>query len=176
MTSTIAGSLPGMRRSPASQPNPSASRRGAATAGPKRSKLIDGLTLVVIIAVLCMMSGRPLLSAHEWNSRQSAIDATDRYLFRARAAALRASRNSWFIRDGNVVEVLLDSAGTAVRVAPPIDLGRRYGVAISMQSDTVAFDPRGFIRAGESAFVISNARGADTVCIGAGNAAAATCH
>jgi hypothetical protein len=145
---------------------PSAQRRSAAAAARHhKTTTSELLTIGVLIAVGSLLMKGALVPAQEWNSRQSAVDAAGRYIYKTRAFALRSSRNTWLVRDGNVLTVYIDSAGTPTAVGNSLDLRARYGVNLSATQDTLAFDPRGFVRSSAPVFVLSNKRGRDTVCV-----------
>jgi hypothetical protein len=127
--------------------------------------MIELLAIGVLIAVGSVLMSGAAIPAHEWNARQSAADAAGRYIYKARAFALRSSRNSWLVRDGSVLTVYVDSAGIPTRVGSSLDVRERYGVNLSATRDTLEFDPRGFVRSGAPVFVLTSRRGSDTVCV-----------
>lgn len=138
---------------------------------------IELATIGILIAVGSVLMTGAIMPAHEWNSRQSAVDAAGRYIYKARALALRSSRNTWLVRDGSVLTVYIDSAGKEIAVGNPLDLRAEYAVNLSATQDTLAFDPRGFVPASAPVFVLTSKRGRDTVCVpGARDPEAARCR
>ena len=142
-----------------------ASHPGVGTTQLRKTTKLELITIAVLVAVGSLFMTRALLPAQEWRSRQGAIDDTGRYIYKARAIALRSSRNTWLVRDGNVLTVFIDSAGTPTRVGSSIDLRDRYGVNLDATRDTVAFDPRGFVRSSAPIFVLRSKHTKDIVCV-----------
>lgn len=142
------------------------SRLGIGTTQLGKTTKLELLTIAVLIAIGSVFMTRALLPAQEWRSRQSAIDDTGRYIYKTRAIALRSSRNTWLVRDGNVLTIYIDSAGTRAPIGNSLDLRDRYGVNLDATRDTLAFDPRGFVRSSAAPiFVLSSKHAKDIVCV-----------
>jgi hypothetical protein len=123
------------------------------------------LTIGVLVAVSSLLMTGALLPAHGWNSRQAAVDEIGRFIYRARAVALRSGRNASLVRDGSTLTVYGDSGGTSIPVGRSIDLRTGYGVNLWATQDTLTFDPRGFVRSTAPVFVVTSKQAADTVCV-----------
>lgn len=141
------------------------SRPGVAATQPRNTTKLELLTIAILIAIGSLFMTRALLPAQEWRSRQAAIDDTGRYIYKTRAIALRSARNTWLVRDGSVLTVYIDSAGTATPIGKSIDLREQYGVSLDATRDTLAFDPRGFVRSPAPIFVVSSKHAKDVVCV-----------
>lgn len=88
------------------------------------------------------------------------------YLAVSRAAAIQHGRVARFVRTGNTIKVLVDSANTQGTFAPVIDLGQE-GVTLTPTRDTIAFDPRGlaFGFTGTARLVVQKGSSLDSVCV-----------
>jgi len=128
---------------------------------------IELVIVMVIMGVVGALLSKPITSTWRESSRKAAARETAAYLYRARAASVQRSRNTWFVRSGNSVRILTDSSGKVVPYGAALDMGTRHGVTLAVTRDTIAFDPRGFTRLVTPAprIIIANASGADTLCI-----------
>ena len=128
---------------------------------------LELVVVIVIVGTLGAMAWKPLSQTWKASSRRAAAREATAYLFRARAASVQRSRPTMFVRAGNTVKILTDSAGAIVPYGRPLDLGTRHSVTLTATRDTVAFDPRGFspVMTPAPLLVVSNASGADTVCV-----------
>ena len=147
--------------------SPSASGSSTQSGVRRGFTTIELIVVMVIMGVMTAAVTKPLM--HTWNlsSRQAAAREAASYLYRARAGAVQRSRTTMFVRKGNTIKVLTDSAGILVQYALPLNLNARHGVTMVLTRDTISFDPRGFSRLVTPAprVIISNASGADTLCI-----------
>ena len=128
---------------------------------------LELVVVMVIMGVLGAMAWSPISQTWKESSRRAASREATAYLYRARAASVQRSRQTWFVRSGNTVKILTDSAGLVVAYGRPLDLGSRHGVTLTTTRDTVAFDPRGFspVVSPPPSVIVSNTSGADTLCV-----------
>jgi prepilin-type N-terminal cleavage/methylation domain-containing protein len=140
---------------------------------------IELLMVMTILAIVFALGFRGMASAFSGNARQSATREVSAYLFRARAAAIRRSRQVWLVRSGNTIKILVDSSGTKAQLGTTLDVSARHGATLSVTRDTIAsFDQRGFIQLQSPNSLVIVVRGsvADTLCIsGLGNTRARNC-
>jgi prepilin-type N-terminal cleavage/methylation domain-containing protein len=138
---------------------PRATRRGFTT--------IELIVVMVIMGVLAAAVTKPITHTFQHSSRQAASREAASYLYRARAASVQRSRATMFVRSGNNIKILTDSAGKIVQYLGAINLNSRHGVTLTVTKDTITFDPRGFSKLVTPAprIIVSNASGADTLCI-----------
>jgi len=146
--------------------------------------LLELLLVCVIAGVIIAIFGKGLASAYSGNSRQSATRVVSATLFQARALAIQRSQKSYFVRSGNTLKVLGDSATTTVQLGKTVDLAQRFGVTLNtvatptVTDTTISFDSRGLITGSVTALKIIVTKGAlaDTICAtGLGNTRARGC-
>lgn len=107
---------------------------------------IELITVLVVVGVLVTIALHAIQGSFLGSARRSATRTAAAYLVRARMIAVQQSRRSWLVRSGNVLKVLVDSSGTPVQLGSVIDFSQKYGAALSASpTDTMAFDPRGFL-------------------------------
>jgi len=126
------------------------------------------IVVLVIFAVVTSLSIPRLHGAQSSGSLRSARMQTAIYLAQAHSLALQRGREAWFVRNGNVVSVSVDSSGTQVVYSRAHDLLREHGVTIpSTTHDIIKFDSRGYaIGAGTVETVVLTRDGMrDSVCI-----------
>jgi prepilin-type N-terminal cleavage/methylation domain-containing protein len=132
-----------------------------------------GFTLIELMIVVSIM-GTALLFAYpslrraaEAGGARSARQSTLAYLTFARATAKQHGATTRFIRSGNSIRVIVDSAGTAVVVARSRDLGWVDGVSVTATRDTITFGPRGYAEGLTGPVVLRFTRGAasDSLCV-----------
>jgi prepilin-type N-terminal cleavage/methylation domain-containing protein len=131
------------------------------------------LEMLVVMVVIGLMTGimmKPISGAFAQNSRRAATREVASYLFRARTIAVQQSRASEMIRNGNVLQIRVDSSGTKVQLGTTRDLGTAYSVTLSSSSaqaaDTIRFDTRGFtVNAATLPKIIVTRSGVDTLCV-----------
>ena len=127
-------------------------------------RTVEQLTIAVLVAVGSLLMTGALLPARGWSSRQGAVDEVGRFIYRARAVALRSARTASLVRSGSVLTVYVDSAGKSIPVRS-VDLHAGYAVNLWATKDTLTFDPRGFVRSTAPVFVITGKQTADTICV-----------
>ena len=104
-------------------------------------ELIVVMAIVGVLATVALPRGRDTYARSQMRSAKQELATT---LVRARATAVQNGRPARFIRQGNVVRVVLESGGQLAAVGPAHDLGRAYGVTVTTTPDEIRFDPRGF--------------------------------
>ena len=130
--------------------------------------LTEMIVVLVIFGVVTSLSIPHLHGAQSSASLRSARQQTATYLAQAHSLALQRGKEAWFVRNGNIVSVSVDSSGTQVVYGRPHDLSLEHGVAIPTTShDVIKFDSRGFaIGAGTIEKVVLTRDGMrDSVCI-----------
>jgi prepilin-type N-terminal cleavage/methylation domain-containing protein len=130
-------------------------------------ELIVVMTIVGVIATVALPRGRDTYARTQVRSAKQEVAVT---LVRARAAAIQNGRAARFVRQGNTVSVVLESAGQLVPVGPANDLGQDYGVSLAMAQNEIRFDPRGFAfgidpAAGYQSIRVSRGALTDSVCV-----------
>ena len=142
------------------------------TSSPSRP-LRRGMTLLELIIAMAIMTTlgaiywRPMAETFDESSRRAASREVASYLIKARAAAVQRSRQTWFVRTGNTIKVVTDSAGVKVAYGKPLNMMDRHGVSVTGTKDSISFDPRGFttlIVPAPRIIVTAGAR-ADTICV-----------
>ena len=136
----------------------------------------SGFTLIELLIVVALMGimgtfAYPRLrgSTTSWSVR-SARQKTTEMLVVARAAAIQNRVDARFIRSGNVVGVIVDSAGTFVTLASR-DMLAEHGVTVTVGGaaprDTVRFDARGLAvgLAGSATIIFTKATVTDSICV-----------
>jgi prepilin-type N-terminal cleavage/methylation domain-containing protein len=143
-----------------------------ATVRPMR-RLRRGMTLLELIVVMAITTTlgaifwKPMSETFDESSRRAASREVASYLIRARAAAVQRSRQTWFVRTGNTIKVVTDSAGVKVAYGKPLNMMERHGVTLLPSKDSISFDPRGFTTLVTPAprIIVSAGAGADTICV-----------
>jgi prepilin-type N-terminal cleavage/methylation domain-containing protein len=142
-------------------------------AGPVSRRARRGMTLIELIIVMAIMGTlgavfwRPMKETFDQSSRKAAAREVASYLIRARAAAVQRSRQSWFVRSGNTIKVVTDSAGIKVAYGLPLNMSQRHGVTLTASKDSISFDPRGFTTFVSPAprIIVTAGAAADTICV-----------
>ena len=132
-----------------------------------------GMTLLELIIAMAIMTTlgaiywRPMKETFDESSRRAGSREVASYLIRARAAAVQRSRQTWFVRSGNTIKVVTDSAGVKVVYGQPLNMMERHGVTLTTSKDSIAFDPRGFTTLVVPAprIIVTAGAGADTICV-----------
>ena len=140
--------------------------------------LIELVMVLVIMGTLLTMFWKPVNETFNESTRKTATRELAVYVARARSAAVQRSRQSWFVRNGNIIKILIDSSGVRVPYGAPLNLATRHGVILTASKDSIAFDARGFstLTTPTPRFIITAGAAADTVCItGLGVATTRTC-
>ena len=148
-------------------------RSTSMAAGPVSRRARRGMTLLELIIVMAITTTlgaifwRPMAETFDQSSRKAASREVASYLIRARAAAVQRSRQTWFVRTGNTIKVVTDSAGVKVVYGQPLNMMERHGVTLLPSKDSISFDPRGFTTLVVPAprIIISAGAGADTICV-----------
>ena len=104
-------------------------------------ELLAVMAIVGVLATVALPRGRDTYARNQIRSAKQELAVT---LVRARATAIQNGRPARFVRQGNVVRVVLESGGQFVTVGPTSDLGRDYGVSVETAPNEIRFDPRGF--------------------------------
>jgi Tfp pilus assembly protein FimT len=128
------------------------------------------LELIIAMAIMTTLGAifwRPMSETFDQSSRKAAAREVASYLIPARAAAVQRSRQTWFVRTGNTIKVVTDSAGVKVVYGKALNMMERHGVTIWASKDSISFDPRGFTTLIVPAPKITVTAGAaaDTICI-----------
>jgi prepilin-type N-terminal cleavage/methylation domain-containing protein len=129
---------------------------------------IEMMIVMIIAGLVYAISIKSVRGAFVAASRRSATREVTSYLFRARTVAIQQSRRAWLVRSGNTLKVIVDSSGTKVQVGTVIDMNARYSATLTATpSDSVQFDPRGFVvlPASTPKLIITRAPAADTLCV-----------
>ena len=142
------------------------------TSRPSR-RLRRGMTLLELIIAMAIMTTlgaiywRPMAETFDESSRKAGAREVASYLIRARAAAVQRSRQTWFVRTGNTIKVVTDSAGVKVVYGKPLNMMERHGVSLGASKDSISFDPRGFttLVVPSPRIIVSAGAGADTICV-----------
>ena len=130
--------------------------------------IIEVFTVLTMVSLVMVMSYRPITRSFSRNERANAKRKVAAYVFRARATAVHRGQKTWFVRNGNIMKVLVDSSGVKVPVGQSVDLKAQHDVVFtSSPLDTVEFDPRGFATniATSERYLLSRGGSVDTVCI-----------
>jgi prepilin-type N-terminal cleavage/methylation domain-containing protein len=129
---------------------------------------VEILIVMVIAGLMYIIAARPIRGAFVAASRRAATREVTSYLFRARAIGVQQSRRSWVVRNGNTLKILVDSLGTKVQIGTIIDMNARYSATLTATpSDSIQFDPRGFVvlPASTPKLIITRSPAADTLCV-----------
>lgn len=140
--------------------------------------LLELIIVMVVMTTLGTIFWRPMAETFDQSSRRAASREVAAYLTRARAGAIQRGRRTWFVRTGNTVTVLADSAGLKVLYGKPLDMASRHSVTLLASRDTIAFDARGFttLIVPTPRIIVSAGLGADTLCVtGLGTIATSKC-
>src|SRR5688500_17498531 len=110
-----------------------------ATVRPMR--LRRGMTLIELIIVMAITTTlgaifwKPMSETFDESSRKAASREVASYLIRARAAAVQRSRQTWFVRTGNTIKVVTDSAGAKVVYDKPLTMMERHASNVADAKD-----------------------------------------
>lgn len=131
--------------------------------------VIELLIVVVIVGALASIGIPKASTAMGRNSLRSARQQVQSTLVLARAAAIQNGRPSRFVRNGAVVQAMLENGTLLVPVGAPVDVSTSQ-VSIEMPVDTIRFDPRGFapglpISSGYLYIRLYRGAAGDTLCI-----------
>jgi prepilin-type N-terminal cleavage/methylation domain-containing protein len=129
---------------------------------------IEMMIVLIMMGLIYAMAVKPVRGAFVGASRRAATREVTSYLFRARTIGIQQSRRTWLVRSGNVLKIVVDSAGTKVQVGTTIDMFSRYSVTITaLPKDSIEFDPRGFVVIPGSTpkLIITRSPSADTLCV-----------
>jgi type II secretory pathway pseudopilin PulG len=143
--------------------------------------MIELLTVMVVIGLMTAIMMKPIAGAFAQSSRRAATRDVATYLFRARTIAVQQSRASELVRNGNLVQIRVDSSGTKVPLGTTRDLAQAYGVTLTASSgaaaDTIRFDTRGFTaNAATLPKIFITRSGVDTICVsGLGRVSSRSC-
>ena len=132
-----------------------------------------GMTLLELIIAMAIMTTlgaifwRPMAETFDESSRRAASREVASYLMRARAGAVQRSRQTWFVRSGNTIKVITDSAGIKVLYGQPLNMSARHGVTLTASKDSISFDPRGFttLVTPSPKIIVKAGAAADTICV-----------
>jgi Tfp pilus assembly protein FimT len=128
------------------------------------------LELIIVMAIMGTLAGvfwKSMKETFDQSSRKAASREVASYLIRARAAAVQRSRQSWFVRTGNTIKIVTDSAGVKVPYGLPLNMLDRHSVTLTSSRDSIAFDARGFttLIVPTPRFIVSAGSGKDTICV-----------
>ena len=129
-------------------------------------ELIVVVTIVGVLATVVIPRTRETFIRSQMRSAKQELAVT---LVRARATAIQNGRAARFVRQGNVVTVVLESGGQLVPIGGANDLGKDYGVAVSAPAE-IRFDPRGYAfgiasETGYQSIRIARGAFADSLCV-----------
>jgi prepilin-type N-terminal cleavage/methylation domain-containing protein len=129
-------------------------------------ELVIVMTIAGVLATVVLPRGREAYARSQMRSAKQEVAVT---LVRARATAIQNGRAARFVRQGNVVKVVLESGGQLVQIGPANDVSKGYGVALVTAPDEIRFDPRGF------AFGIDPATGYQSIRVTRGTVTDSVC-
>ncbi len=129
-------------------------------------ELIVVMTIIGVLATVVLPRGRDTYARSQMRSAKQEVAVT---LVRARATAIQNGRAARFVRQGNVVKVVLESGGQLLQVGVANDVSKDYGVTLTTAPDEIRFDPRGF------AFGIDPARGYQSIRVSRGTFTDSVC-
>jgi prepilin-type N-terminal cleavage/methylation domain-containing protein len=129
--------------------------------------LIETLVVMALLGILAAVAFPRLARSTTSMSVRGSKQRVASYLAVARSAAIQRGRVARFVRTGNTIKVLVDSANTQATFARVIDLGADQGVTVTPTRDTIAFDPRGlaFGFNGTARIVLRKGTYSDSVCV-----------
>ncbi len=129
--------------------------------------IIEALVVIALLGILAAVALPRLASSTDSVSVRGSKQRVASYLAVARSAAIQRGRVARFVRTGNTIKVMVDSASTQTTYAPVIDLGADQKVTVTPTRDTIAFDPRGlaFGFTGTARIVLQRGSALDSVCI-----------
>ena len=107
--------------------------------------LMDMVLTIAVMGIVGAMALPRLKAPAAGLQVRSAKQTTSQLMVVARSAAISSGSEARFIRNANVVRVVVDSSGTWITLAAK-DLAAEYGVTYGVSTggrDTVRFDPRG---------------------------------
>ncbi|HEV2671325.1 MAG TPA: prepilin-type N-terminal cleavage/methylation domain-containing protein [Gemmatimonadales bacterium] len=129
---------------------------------------LEILMVMIVAGLIFAISIKSVRGAFAASARRSATREVTAYLFRARSIGVQQSRRSWLVRSGNVLKIVIDSAGTLVQVGTQIDMNARYAATLSATpKDSIQFDPRGFVVVPGSTpkLIVTRGTSSDTLCV-----------
>lgn len=129
--------------------------------------LIEMLVVMALLGILAAVAFPRLARSTTTMGVRASKQRVASYLAVARSAAIQRGRVARFVRTGNTIKVMIDSANTQATFAKPIDLGADLGVTVVPTRDTIAFDPRGlaFGFNGTERIVVQKGSVRDSVCV-----------
>jgi len=126
------------------------------------------MAIVLVVAGTMMGMAYPRLhDAASAASLRSAKQEVMASLAQARATAVEQGRRSVLTRNGNTLQVTVESSGTQTALGGALDLYGLHQVTLDATVASIAFDPRGYAIGLGSIEVIRLTRGAlrDSVCV-----------
>jgi prepilin-type N-terminal cleavage/methylation domain-containing protein len=160
-----------------SHSSPQAGRSDAARAMRRGVTLTEMMIVLVLLGILAAIAFPGFARGSERSNVRTSKQRIASYLAVTRAAAIQRGRVARFVRTGNTIKVLVDSANTQGVFAPVIDLAEQ-GVTFTPTRDTISFDPRGlaFGFTGTAHLVVQKGSSRDSVCVmGMGRISTAGC-
>ncbi|GAC1477045.1 MAG: hypothetical protein NVS1B4_19000 [Gemmatimonadaceae bacterium] len=133
--------------------------------------LLEMMVVVVIAGVICVVALPRFGSAVAAAELRSAKQEVAASLTRARAAGVHAGAQTMFVRNGDVLQISVDSSGVQAMLAGANNLFTGHGVHVSSAStgavDTIRYDARGFAigQAGMQTLILTRGSLRDSVCI-----------
>jgi prepilin-type N-terminal cleavage/methylation domain-containing protein len=152
-------------------------RARATRAVPRGVTLTELMIVICLLGILAAVAFPSFARGSERANVRTSKQRIASYLAVSRAAAIQHGRVARFVRTGNTMKVLVDSAGTQGVFAPVIDLAEQ-GVTFTPTRDTISFDPRGlaFGFTGTARLVVQKGSASDSVCVmGMGRISTAGC-
>lgn len=136
-------------------------------ARPRGFTLIEILIVVMIAGILMAVTlpriGTTLNDIAVHSAKQEVVAM----LARARATAIQTGRPARFVRQGNVIQVFVETESGGEALVQAEDLARTQSVTVNATRDTVRFDPRGLVTDNGTGLHVTITRAAalDSVCV-----------
>jgi Tfp pilus assembly protein FimT len=113
--------------------------------------LVEMLIVFVLIGIITAISLPKLANSTDVLAVRSARQEIASYISQARAVSIQTGRVARFVRNGNVIQLMVTSTTGVTTLFASQNLGSGNGVTLAASpSDTISFDPRGVLLSGAS--------------------------
>lgn len=113
--------------------------------------LVEMVIVFVLIGIITAISLPKLADSTDVLAVRSARQEIASYISQARAVSIQTGRVARFVRNGNVIQLMVTSTTGVTTLFASQNLGSGNGVTLAASpSDTISFDPRGVLLSGAS--------------------------
>ena len=125
------------------------------------------LTVIIIMGVVLALALPKIGNMNDRNQMRSAKDGISARLAAARAAAIASGRQSYFIIQGDSIQVTASNGTAQVNKGAILNLKRNFAVTVTSPGFTIGFDGRGMTSGSSQRIYFSRNSLRDSICISA---------